>query len=251
VINLHNHSTWSDGRYTPKQLARLGIQSKLSHLGISDHFFTNKMFLERTFVDVDQIDDYLDDLRRVARRFASKINLLAGIEVDWSARTQSKIAALWPKIDRFDYVLFEYVEDAEWHGNSLESLLTARTCISIPVGLAHNNLSENFCSYYTADELAWALHEHDIFVELSTNPFTAYYKSTDPYSLELWKALAKHKVRFSIGSDTHDFAADVARVQNAHTFLENKGLLKQLITEWWNPRQKTWIDQREKACLAR
>ena len=243
VINLHNHSTWSDGKYPPDQLVEIGLQSGLTHIGLSDHFFTKKMFLHRTFVDSDQLDDYITDLHRTAEQFAGQINVLAGIEVDWSARARPKLAALWDQIDRLDYILFEYVEDLEWHGDSLESLLTIRPRISIPVGLAHNHLSKNFGPHYTVAELIHALEEYDIFVELSTNPFTTYYTSTDPYNIRLWQAFANSNVRFSIGSDTHGFATDIARVKSAHEFLEKRGLLRQLITEWWDPSQRSWTER--------
>jgi histidinol phosphatase-like PHP family hydrolase len=199
------------------------------------------MFLNRTFVDVDQLDNYILDLRRVAGQFDGQISVLAGIEIDWSARARPKLAALLEQIDRLDYALFEYVEDLDWHGDSLESLLTLRSRISIPVGLAHNHLSKNFAPYYSVKELVRALQDSDVFVELSTNPLTTYYADTDPYNIRLWQALAESSVRFSIGSDTHGFAADVARVENAYRFLENRGLQKQLITEWWNRSQHCWI----------
>jgi histidinol phosphatase-like PHP family hydrolase len=242
VINLHNHSTWSDGQYTPAQLVEIGLQSGLTHVGISDHFFTQKMFESRTFVDVDQLDDYIADLHNTASQFAGQIGVLTGIEIDWSARAQPKLAELWKKIAALDYVLFEYVEDLDWHGYSLESLLTVRPQIPIPVGLAHNHLAENFRALYTIEELVHALEEYDIFVELSTNPLTMYHTNPDSDNIHLWHVLAESRVRFSIGSDTHGFAADVARSESAYRFLEKHGLTDQLITKWWNPSLQRWTD---------
>jgi histidinol phosphatase-like PHP family hydrolase len=241
VINLHNHSTWSDGKYTPTQLVEMGRQSGLTHIGISDHFYTQKMFESRTFVDIDQLDDYTSDLRRVASQFAGQIGVLTGIEVDWSARAHTKLSALWNKMDDLDYVLFEYVDDHNWHGYSLESLLTIRPQIPIPVGLAHNHLCENFCAYYTIEELVHILQESDIFVELSTNPLTMYRTDSDSDNAHLWRAFAESEVRFSIGSDTHGFAADVARTEGAYRFLQRKGLADHLITEQWDSTSQRWM----------
>jgi len=240
VINLHNHSTWSDGQYAPDQLVDMAIQSDLTHIGISDHFFTTKLFLDQAYVDVERLDAYIDDLHRVAGVFAEQIQVLAGIEVDWSDRARPKFPALWDKIGSLDYVLFEYVEDRDWYGDSLEALLTVRPSIPIPVGLAHNDLSRNMGPYYRVDELVSLLEEYDIFIELSTNPYTMYYKSSDADNRQLWRALAKSKVRFSIGSDTHGFIADVGYVRDACSFLRERGMIDRLITNWWDPDHRVW-----------
>lgn len=243
LINLHNHSTWSDGHYSPEQLVRMGIVSGLTHLGISDHYYTAKLVAEGTYVDIDELEAYVADLGHIAEVYAGQIHVLAGIEVDWSPRAAGVLSALWPVIDQLDYVLFEYVESEPWAGYSLEDLLAVLPLIHIPVGLAHNNLSENFAPSRTPGELVSVLQEHQIFVELSTSPLTQYYRDTDPYSLRLWGSLVESQVRFSIGSDTHGFIDHVANVRDAHRFLEERGALGRLITAWWDPSQRAWSDR--------
>ena len=242
LINLHNHSTWSDGRYSSEQLARMGIVSGLTHLGISDHFITAKLVPEGTYVDIDELEAYVADLGRIAEVYADQIQILAGIEVDWSPRAEGALSALWPVIDQLDYVLFEYVESEQWAGYSLEDLLAVLPLVHIPVGLAHNNLSENFAPSRTPEELVSVLQENQIFVELSTSPLTQHYRDTDAYNLRLWGSLVESQVRFSIGSDTHGFIDDVASVGDAHRFLEERGALDRLITTWWDPSQRAWSD---------
>jgi histidinol phosphatase-like PHP family hydrolase len=246
MINLHNHSTWSDGRYTPEQLVQAGVVGGLTHIGISDHFFTQKLVgdgPDSAYVDVEQVEDYVADLRCVGERFAGRIGVLAGIEVDWSRRVGEKLSELLVQIDQFDYVLFEYVEDRDWYGGSLELLCELLPVIPIPVGLAHNHLSRNFGDSTSPEELVSRLAEHELFVELSTNPFTGYYKSSEPYNVRLWEALAESEVRFSVGSDTHGYIEQVAGVRDAHRFLEARGLLERLITARWDMLRQAWSDR--------
>ena len=242
MINLHNHSTWSDGQYTPDQLAKMAVVSQLTHLGISDHFFTAKLTVPLFYVDVDEIAEYVADLRRVGELYGERLQVLAGLEIDWSPRAIPRLEALWPEIDQLDYVLFEYVQNDEWYGESLESLLDVLPHIHIPVGLAHNDLARNFASLYTPEQLVALLKDHRIFVEISTSPATTTYHRTDPYSVRLWEVLAESDVRFSVGSDTHNSIDDIANVAGAHRFLEERGLLDRLITNWWDPARQAWKD---------
>jgi histidinol phosphatase-like PHP family hydrolase len=240
LINLHNHSTWSDGVYTPQQLVEAGATKGLTHIGISDHFCTEKLGAPQFYVQADEIGPYAADLRRVAELYGEQIQMLAGIEVDWSPRTGGQLDALWSGIDRLDYVLFEYVQDDDWHGDSLQALIDVRPRIPIPVGLAHNDLSRNFRSSYSPQGLVALFQEHHIFVELSTSPRTRNYDLTDPYSAELWAVLAGSEVLFSVGADTHGRLDDVANLVGAHRFLETRNLLARLITSRWDPATQGW-----------
>ena len=239
MINLHNHTTWSDGRYPPEQLAKMATLNGLTHLGITDHFYTTKLPFRELYVDDDQLYEYVADLHRVAHLFAGQIEILAGLEVDWSSRGGSHLPNLWQHIHLLDYVLFEYVDDREWAGGSFGTLLAVRSSIPAPVGLAHNNLRQNFAPIYAPGKLVSLLEEHDIFVELNSS-LAGYYEDRDPYNVLLWQALAASRVRFSVGSDTHEFIDDVGHVREAHRFLEERGLSDRLITSWWDPSRRAW-----------
>lgn len=240
MINLHNHSTWSDGRFTPEHLIELAVQGGLTHIGISDHFFTLKLAPMQSFVGIDRLKAYTQAIRALAGHLAGKIGVLAGLEVDWSPRVYPQIEALLAEVNQLDYVLFEYVDDRDWRGDSLENLLNIRSLIDIPVGLAHNKLDQNFASIYPPNELALILAQHNIFVELSTCPLYINYGDEDAYMVRLWQSLKQSGVRFSVGSDTHRNAAEVADVREAHLFLQAHGLDDRLITCDWDITRQTW-----------
>jgi histidinol phosphatase-like PHP family hydrolase len=239
-INLHTHTTWSDGSYTPEQLIRAGVVHHLTHLGITDHFYTRKVAAPQFYVDVDEVAEYAADLRALAEKYQNRIQVLVGIEVDWSLRAMGRFLDLLPLLYHLDYVLFEYVEDAEWAGNSLDSLLWVLPEVPIPAGLAHNDLARNFADTHTPEELVQTLEENRLFVELSTRQGAMGYMSEEPYNLALWQALAGSEVLFSIGSDIHRFIDDVGDVATGHEFLARRGILDRVITTRWNSDTRTW-----------
>jgi histidinol phosphatase-like PHP family hydrolase len=243
LINLHNHSNWSDGLYPPELLAKMAAVGGLTHIGISDHFYTQKLAGSGAYVDVDELEDYVAELRDVGERLSEHVQVLAGIEVDWSPRSRNKLPALWAQAGLLDYVLFEYVQDEAMQGDSLNTLLMVRHAIPVPAGLAHNDLSRNFGGRFAPRKLVALLQEHDLFVELSTDPRTINYGGRDAYSRELWAALAESRVRFSIGSDTHAEIDEVSRVAHAYAFLQEQGLVQRLITADWDPVRRTWRDR--------
>lgn len=239
-INMHVHSTWSDGAHTPRDLVRSAVVHGLSHIGISDHYLTRKLSAPEFCVAPRQVAAYAADLRQVAADHARWVDVLVGLEVDWSARAASYLPALWPQVAQVDYLLFEYVGDAEWQGDSLEALLELRPSLPLPVGLAHNDLSANFSGRHTPEALVELLEANDLFIELATAPATGYYRAQDPYTLRVWECLAGSKVRYSVGSDVHAHIDDVAEIDDAHQFLEERGLRRQLITRWWEPTARRW-----------
>lgn len=233
-INLHNHTTWSDGAFPPDLLVRAAIVHGLTHLGISDHYYTTKLGLPQFYVGANDVAAYLADLRALAAAHADRIAVLAGLEVDWSPRSRAQLPALWPLLDAFDYVLFEYVGDPAWGGDSLHALGEALPRTHVPVGLAHNDLCANFAAL-GPPALVALLERHGIFVELSTSPATAYYERDDERTRRLWDLLARSTVSFSVGSDTHAQIDDVGHVDGAHRFLAERDLLGRLITARMGP----------------
>jgi histidinol phosphatase-like PHP family hydrolase len=240
LINLHNHSTWSDGLYPPDQMVKAAVVGGLTHIGISDHYYTAKLGAPQFYVDANEVAAYADNIHQLADQYGERIQVLAGLEVDWSPRIAERLDALGPQLEHLDYVLFEYVQNVEWRGNSLDSLLTYLPQVSIPAGLAHNNLTRNFGDRYSAAELVAILEEGGLFVELSTNPMSINFAGTDPYDLRLWELLADSDVYFSVGADAHWQIDEISNVAQAHRFMRERGMLERLITTLWNPVTRSW-----------
>ena len=243
MIDLHTHSTWSDGRFSPEQIVRAAIAAGLSHVAITDHYFTTKLASGRFYVGPDQASEYVAHIRELAIRYAAQISVLAGLEIDFSgrARIEPLLEGSDRLVDHLDLLLFEYVDDQTWYGYPLEKLLALRSEIDVPVGLAHNFLARNYAPIMPAKELVRTLEQYHIFVELNTGrsgvttcPQTGervpFYRYSDAYNAALWDALRHSRVLFSIGSDIHNSWADMARLRDAWNFLHERGLLDRLVT---------------------
>ena len=248
-INLHNHTTWSDGRFSPEELVQAAIAGGLTHIGITDHFKTAKLAATASFVGIDFLREYIQQVRALAQRYAGQIVVLCGLEVDFSERTP--MDQFWQRgfrqtpLNELDFVLFEYVNSPAYGGLPLSALVAYRRWIQVPVGLAHTFFGQGFASALPAEDLALTLAEQRIFVELSTAPqysiLTAqtaqrvpYYRSPDPYTVALFEALREREALFSIGSDVHSFLSEVAEISDAMAFLREKGWEDRLVTaRYW------------------
>jgi histidinol phosphatase-like PHP family hydrolase len=252
-INLHNHTTFSDGKLTPEELVQAAIEAGLTHIGISDHFRTAKLAGSAQYVISEGMGEYIQAIRALAKTYAAQIKVLVGLEIDFSERTP--LDQLWQRgfkntfLNDLDYVLFEYVGDREWRGLPLSALLSYRRWIQVPVGLAHTLMARTFAAL-PAGQLAQTLGQQRIFVELSTasdymvalpsqersaaSARVFYYRYPTPYHDSFFAACRDQDVLFSIGSDTHARREEVGDIADAQAFLAEKGLTGQLIAErYW------------------
>lgn len=188
MINLHNHTTWSDGAFSPRAIVEAAIDAGLAHVGICDHFATSKL-APRATVSRQQLPPYTAAVRQVAALYADRIRVWVGLEID-SAPMRTDLDALGLFHDRaeplecLDYVLFEYVGEAFRGGLPLQQLIALRPRIGTPVGLAHSFLAATFEDRYTPRELADTLATADLFVELCPTPRNAVLTTDDLPGLE-------------------------------------------------------------------
>jgi histidinol phosphatase-like PHP family hydrolase len=222
--NLQTHTTFSDGILEPRRLVELAQQKKLEILGISDHAFTDK--LPSTHQITSSFNHYLQDLRKIQESLIdnSDLHLKIGIEIDVSKNYGINPEDLpFSVLNDFDYILFEYVNtETEYWGTigsrDIQELLDIRTELTVPVGLAHNDLQNNFQD--KEERIAEILSHHDIFLELNqsewhprrgagrnTRDGVDYYQH---FSQELIKELLTHKVKVAIGTDSHTGESIVA-----------------------------------------
>ncbi len=80
--SYHNHTTWSDGRYTPEELIKRAVALGFSALGITDHSYTSKGGIK--CVRDEQISAYRAMLDELKLRYKDDIRIYAGLEIDTS-----------------------------------------------------------------------------------------------------------------------------------------------------------------------
>jgi DNA polymerase (family 10) len=80
--SLHNHSTWSDGRQSPEQIARSMMSLGLCYWGVTDH---SKSSIQANGLDVARVRQQLKEIAAVNKRLEDdgvEFRLLSGAEVD-------------------------------------------------------------------------------------------------------------------------------------------------------------------------
>lgn len=163
----HNHTTWSDGRYTPDELVRRAIELGYREVGITDHYLTLKGGIN--CVQDDQIDEYLASIRELGLLYRGEVRVLAGLEIDTSYLNPRRFELPVEALNQLDYVLFEYVGLEIMEGFTLDQLFEARAGLSCAVGLAHPDLRV-MIEQYGAKELARALAAEEFFIDACGSP---------------------------------------------------------------------------------
>ena len=237
--NLHTHSTFSDGKHSPREIIEAAIEKGFSVIGISDHSYTD---FDRSYcMHPDRYDVYKQTVRALQAEYADKIRVLCGIELDFFSNEKDK--------DGFDYFIsgVHYVKAAgEYHPIDSNAAATQR-CIDVGFGgdmlafcrayyesvLDALRAKPLFCAHFDlitkhrvpdesdkryislALETLDAVMDAGIPIEVNTGAM-ARGATTRPYPAEfLMRRIAEKNGRVTLGSDCHDctkldYAFDVA-----------------------------------------
>jgi len=178
-MDLQVHTTFSDGALSVDDMVAVAVERGLAWLGITDHYRTTKLSPQCTLLS-SQVSGYVEAIRAACLEARGALEVWAGLEIDFcSGRSDLEnlpSAVAW---DRLDFVLFEYVNDADQGGDPLAGLADLRARIGCRVGLAHTDLGRVFADMPPL-ELVDALEEHDIFVELCCGERNGKYVGTEP-----------------------------------------------------------------------
>ncbi len=226
-MNLHNHTMWSDGGFSPNTIITKAIKMELDYIGISDHYQTQKV----SSIAPDELEGYLTHIGQLKEEYSSQIHVLGGLEIDANPdRTQLQDLPV-DLLNCFDYLLFEYIQDSKWEGIALWQLLNLTEDINVPFGLAHNDLGKNF-AHIAPKELLKVLEGRNIFLELSsTLRNSKFNKPYYHYAEPIFTQVNQTKVLVSVGTDTHGNIDDVGDIQDAYDFIKNNGLENNLVTK--------------------
>lgn len=219
--NLHNHTLFSDGKYPPDRLALEAINSGIMHLGISDHFYTTKVFKDISY-DYWYKNIFLKYLilrENLPKYLPSGVKLWFGVELDSClARTTKKLEDLpWNEINTLDYMLIEYLGEVLRGGLSFKNLFKLKKYAKIPIIIAHPNPTL-WEEHYSYKEIFAMLVEHKVNIEISAG--VRNFRHWNEMHIEHLRNL-----KLVIGSDTHDDIKEVGNIKNALDFLVKHDLL--------------------------
>ena len=228
LVDLHNHTIWSDGKNNIEALIENSINHNISAIGITDHYYTGKC----PSISPSKLNKYINKLTQSKNKFAHKIKVLRGIEINCLPfEDLDKIN--YNYMNKLDYVLLEYLEYLN-ESISLEDISKFINNFKIKVGLAHTNLIKFANRYSNLEEglreILKFIKNNNIFWELNINSYSDHYynflvDSNEDIKL-LKKLLKEYDVEVTVGSDTHDLLNyEFKRIEKANIYLKDYNFL--------------------------
>ena len=224
-MNLHNHSSYSDGEFSPEQIAAEAARGCLTHVAITDHFETVKV---RRCLTSEQLDGYIREIGSLNEKYDGSLRVLAGVEIDTNPDRCDLEELPIELLNRLDLVLFEFVND-EWNGgSSLEELAPLIDRIDVPCGLVHTDFDRLFPGV-SPKNVADLLASHALFAEINTA--SIYKRQGIPY----YERAERHyrafhdTVKISVGTDSHRMLSEVSNLGKGYAFIDRLGAATDLL----------------------
>ncbi|MFW5914380.1 MAG: PHP domain-containing protein [Thermoplasmatota archaeon] len=222
LINLHAHTRFSDGRFSPEQLVACAAEEGLTHLAITDHFETLKV----PSLPAERLPEYHSLLRGLGEKF--DLNVLAGVELDTCPGRCDLWSLPFDRVNRLDLVLLEYVSDPLMCGLPLEQVDPLLSRLQVQVVLAHTDIERVF-HHLEPEELAVELEKRDLAVEVNTAfPYQRGGKYFFEHAERYFRAF-RGRVSISIGTDIHRTLSEVSNLDRAYRFVRRLGLEEDLL----------------------
>lgn len=132
MIDTHVHTTYSDGKNTPREMIEAALKKGLTTIGFSDHSYT--AFDESYCIKREDVDKYVREIKALHEEYAGIIEVGLGLEQDYYSDN--------PDYD-FDYLIgsVHYVKKAG---------------VYIPVDESADVLKESVERYFGGDFYAFA-----------------------------------------------------------------------------------------------
>jgi histidinol phosphatase-like PHP family hydrolase len=205
LIDLHIHTSYSDGYSTPLSVIETAITKKLRKICITDHYSYFKPALN----SIDGLRNYYHDITELNRKF-DQIDVSVGIEVDLLSINSLENLNTIP----WDLILFEYVFASwNWEETFKNIIKFKQICKSdFNIGLAHTRFSR--VTHSKAEQIFKSIRENEIIIELNTR--YRNYKDS-------WFSYLDDQNWFSIGSDAHSLE-QIGDVNGALSFLYDRDI---------------------------
>ena len=200
-MDLHIHTTYSDGRCEPKAIIDKAITIGINDIGITDHYGNLESY---SITSISKLDEYITELTKLKQLYQAKINLWIGLELAILDNLP------FPQLNRLDYVLFE---DIEMDPRLSYFIDQVKPNLRIPVGIAHPQI-------IFLKNSSHILEKEGIFIELNTH-YPDRYRSK--WARTVWKQLASKDIHISVASDAHDIRR-VGDTGDAISFIEENNL---------------------------
>lgn len=205
-INLHIHSNYSDGKQSIDQIIKKALQLDLDYIAITDHFTNSWKSWVSRLNNYETISNYLEELSSYQKYLINqdkKLKLFKALEIDLGSSEQ--FIKKFIQIDKFDLILFEYLQNYETVAFLKKIINFWRKSITnsndFPIlGLAHFDPS-----YFVSgnlDTLMNFLKECLIYFEFNSS-YPSFYS---PKYIGFFEKLKEYNIPIGIGCDSHSLS---------------------------------------------
>lgn len=88
LCDMHTHTNFCDGKNTPEDMVKAAIKKGMECIGFSEHSHTS--FDESYCLSIDTTRQYKAEINRLKEKYADKIKVLCGIELDFYSDANPK-----------------------------------------------------------------------------------------------------------------------------------------------------------------
>ncbi len=203
-LNLHIHSTYSDGNNSVSQIVSSALDKGLDYICITDHFTNSwKADVIPNLNSLDKIEMYLEEIAQFQGYLCEEerqMALFKGIEIDLSSTGKFIINNILPT--KFDIILFEYLED-------IEGITFIKKIINLWKRKTKNSKDFPLIGLAHFDPSLFAINGMNILIDfLTQNQIFFEFNSSYPqfYSQKycsFFDQLKERNILVSIGCDSH------------------------------------------------
>lgn len=219
----HVHTKWSDGDASPEAMVEAALRRGLKLIAITDHSY----LIKRRFAA------YVRKLRQVQQRYADRIEVLVGAEVDIKKDGTLELSAA--QLAQLDLVIASIHRQ---HAENVEARLLA--AIKHPqVTIVGHPTGRQFATGKTARDVPGGVNWRKLFV-VAARTSTVLEINAQPSRMDLPAELlmqaAAAGCQFALGSDAHTLGG-VGRLQYAHYLVRKARLSRQQVVVRWRKHE--------------
>ena len=210
LLDIHNHTTFSDGKYSPEDVIKAGIDTGLRVIGISDHY-DPYLLKQSACLQPEELRDYSSYINNLKGKFP--IELVLGLEVgtqstgvsapegpyDYFIYSIHTVPGL-PGLTRMEYPWKEYLTEA----------IEAVRLIKKPGFIGHLDFlrrhipgSAPIGEPGLIDEFMKVIVRLDLGLELNTSGWNYEFNEPTPQRWIIERYLNLGGKYITIGSDSH------------------------------------------------
>ncbi len=247
--DIHTHTTFSDGKQTPRENIEAALALGMEGIGFSDHSFT--LYDLDYCMKKENEAAYIAEIRALQKEYEGRIHVSLGLELDGYSEEYDR--------DAYDYLLgdchyvktpggyfsVDHTRDGhktlceDWFAGDYTAFArayfegyTLRTAYMRPDVLGHFDLVSKFCLTNENDkrfldyakEALIACLAITPYIELNTGAITRGFRSIPYPAPYLWDTVKEHGGIFVLGSDSHETKNLALHFDEACAMLKEHGI---------------------------